>query len=651
MRKIYLLAIITSCLSIVGCDSYLEIVPDKLGTIEYAFRDQVSAERYLATCYYYIPNHADAGSYPGVTLGNDIATYYSARTNGTKILMDGNNVSSPMMNNWSKYYEALRHCNIFLENIGIVRDLEASEKQRWIFEVKFLKAYYHWLLIQQYGPIIMVRENLPISSTPEEVRQYREPLDDCIEYILSLLDEVIGQDDDEFGDRLPDKIDLMFTEYGRITRPMAAALRAKILVHAASPFYNGNQVYRNFKDNKGTLLWPQEYNAEKWVRAAKACKQAIDICESIGMQLYEYVPAGDMKISEDTRQILTFSQIITDRINNNSELIWPGMKENSRDVQFNRMPSLTQYYRTARLYSNINPTLEFVENYYSSNGVPIEEDVEWTNNNWYSSRYEIAAGEEEQSSAIEKGYLTARLNTHREPRFYGSVAFDGSRWYGGGISNPSETNMYTVKNLAGDPGGNPAGRNGTQYYSVTGYFIRKLASYQTFTTDQGTFTESKYFWPVMRLADLYLLYAEAKNETLETPDAEVYEYVNRVRRRAGLPDVQEAWTNYSTNPDKYQNKTGMRDIIHQERVIELAFESHYFYDLRRWSGGTQKSKFDIFEQYNKLMRGWNIEGENTEDYNIVRTIYSPKFSQRDLLWPIRESDILGNKNLVQNPGW
>ena len=75
----------------------------------------------------------------------------------------------------------------------------------------------------------------------------------------------------------------------------------------------------------------------------------------------------------------------------------------------------------------------------------------------------------------------------------------------------------------------------------------------------------------MRLADLYLLYAEALNETMDQPTADIWEnWIDPIRERAGLEGVADSWTKYSTKPDKFMTKNGLRDIIHQERCIELA---------------------------------------------------------------------------------
>ena len=90
-------------------------------------------------------------------------------------------------------YRAIRDCNIFLENAHIPRDITELERARWIAEVKFLKAYYHFFLMELYGPIVLVKENLPLSATPEETKVYREPVDECVNYIVQLLDEAAAE--------------------------------------------------------------------------------------------------------------------------------------------------------------------------------------------------------------------------------------------------------------------------------------------------------------------------------------------------------------------------------------------------------------------------------------------------------------------------
>lgn len=651
-----LLGLMTSC-------DFLDVVPEKMGTVEYVFRDKRSAETFLATCYSYLPDHGGHAYSIGRSMGNEVTTYYRNREVGVKVTTNGNSVTSPSLSYWDgngngkNLYRALRDCNDFLDNIHLVRDMDSGEKARWIAEVKFLKAYYHWFLIQHYGPIVLVKKNIPIGADPEEVLAYRSPINECIDYVIELLNECIepvGEGDDA-ETPLPLTIEDELNEYGRITLPIAAAIRAKVMVHAASPFYNGNKQYANWTDKRGIKLFPSDYDASKWTRAADACQKAIEICQDAGMQLFEYEPDFTTDISETTRLVLTPSQMITTMIN--KEAIWQQVKFDSKNVEFYCMPALNSEYRRVMVRSQLAPTLSTVENFYTSNGVPIEEDKEWQEKGWYTNRYTTTyADDEEHRLTIDPKVEVPLLNMHRESRFYGDIAFNGSKWFGAGYPVPDKANpedyQYTVLSLAGNTSTNPAGRVGQQYYSATGYFTRKLASYKTNVPVGQAFTEDKYFWPIMRLADLYLLYAEALNESQEQPTEDIWkDWIDPIRKRAGLQGVAESWTNHSIYSEKYKTKEGLRNIIHQERVIELALEGHYFYDMRRWSGGERMARYDIMDQMNKPIRGWNCDGEDNESYNQVKVVYSIGFSLRDYLWPIKEEHIEKNPNLEQNPGW
>jgi SusD family. len=157
-----------------------------------------------------------------------------------------------------------------------------------------------------------------------------------------------------------------------------------------------------------------------------------------------------------------------------------------------------------------------------------------------------------------------------------------------------------------------------------------------------------YSWPIIRLADLYLLYSEALNESPEgngEPAADVYKYINLVRERSGLESVQDSWSKYSLYPEKYKTKAGMRDIIRQERRIELAFEGQAWFDLRRW-----KMMEQLFGA--STMRGYNLKiSDNVEYISTPTVIHTTNYQSRNNLWPIKDSELNKNLNLVQNSGW
>ena len=151
------------------------------------------------------------------------------------------------------------------------------------------------------------------------------------------------------------------------------------------------------------------------------------------------------------------------------------------------------------------------------------------------------------------------------------------------------------------------------------------------------------------MAELYLMQAEAWNEYLEKPDYRVYDPLDKVRERAGIPKVVQAWKSYGKNPSMVDTKEGMRQIIRQEINIEFAFEGHRFWNVRRW--------LTAVDELNHSQLGWNVLGKTaTEFYNryggpIELPVGKCKFTApRDYLFPIKAEEILIS-GMVQNPGW
>jgi hypothetical protein len=189
--------------------------------------------------------------------------------------------------------------------------------------------------------------------------------------------------------------------------------------------------------------------------------------------------------------------------------------------------------------------------------------------------------------------------------------------------------------------GETSGKTSSLRYSATGYFVKKYAHFETVTTATAL-TLVRMAFPAIRLADLYLLYAEACNEYYG-PNAETYQYLDLVRERAGLKGVVESWSQYSRYPDKPLNKEGLREIVRQERMNELAFEGKRFWDLRRWKMAD--------EELNQVARGWNVQANTAVEYYNVVSIQSLVFTTKDYLWPLQQATLRTNPNLVQNPFW
>lgn len=454
------------------------------------------------------------------------------------------------------------------------------------------------------------------------------------------------------------------TEMGRLTQPAALALKAKILLWAASPLFNGNKEYANFRNKEGKPLINQEFSREKWVKTAKACKAAIESAEANGCKLYDC--SMDMSYSQDLPEEIFYSmnirQTVTERFN--PELVWSVGKQGTNELQNLSMacilPSLKQgsgngevtggilQSRAAGVYA---PTLETAEQFYSKNGVPIDEDKEWLTNGNYDNRYTTRQVTSADKYNMRTGWTTAVLHFNREPRFYGSLGFDGSTWYGNGRTDVNDLNYVDGK--YGRNSGNKWGFN----YSITGYFAKKVVYYQNAIT-QSSQVVYEYPFPIIRLGDLYLMYAESLNEATEGDNnvpEEVYTYLRKVRERSGLKkgvlgqtedigDVRVAWEKYSNDPTKPKTKDGMRSIIKQERKIELALEGHQYNDLRRWK--------DASKELSKSIKGWNVQGEIEEDFYKVTTLFVPRaFTTKDYLWPIKKQDLQVDDKLIQTYGW
>ncbi|MDR2562458.1 MAG: RagB/SusD family nutrient uptake outer membrane protein [Prevotellaceae bacterium] len=640
MKKIFLpfLFSIAIMLSNSSCSDYLDVVPEGTPSMDNAFSNRINAFKYLHTCYSYLPPFDDAGQALGFLAGDEHwlipkgTGFIDTRLNITawEIGRGAQNSNNPYKNYWdgsnaaTNLWIGIRDCNIFINSIHKTKDVNDYERDRWICEAKFLKAYYHFYLFQLYGPIPIMDAEMPVDGSIEEVRRYRYPVDEVVSYISNLLDESL--------EYLPLSIVNEGEEMGRITQPIAKAVKAQLLLLAASPLFN-NGDYANEKDNRGVALFPSQYDENKWKLAADAALDAIQTAKDAGHKMHYFT--DPIIISPVTRKLLDISESVAGRWN--SEIIW-GSTRNSDGLQTLSMAkSSTGAYYTAR--SLLSPTLTVAEQFYSSNGVPISEDT--TSLFWgvkYPDRYEIATIADVWNNKyyMEINQQTANLHLYREPRFYASLSFDRSVRYSSGMANDAQATLSKIRMRRTEA----AGLINSEDHSITGYLNKKVCSYRSNLTGSG-WTPHRYAFPIIRLADLYLMYAEALNESLPSPDQRVWDAVDSVRLRAGIPGVLDAWSNYSRYPNKPLNKAGMSEIIRMERLNELACEGKRFWDLRRWKR----------ELPNEIL-GWNIDGNTAETfYRVTKVFERPRFNSREFLWPLSIGSIQKNPNLKQNPGW
>jgi hypothetical protein len=644
--KILVLGIIT----LLGSCNYLDIVPENVRTVDDMFADRYAAEGSLAGCYWAIPRTGwDWNTNPGILGSMEAIISRERRTDaGMRLALGENNATSPIMNYWNdggdgtrSVYAGIRDCNTFLDNIESVEDMPRTQKDRMTAEAKLLKAYMHFQLICFYGPICPMRTSSPVDESTVGVRVYREKIDDCFQYVLDLVDEVIE------SNALPSMLVNTQTEMGRFSQAAAYFIKAKVLVYWASPLFNGNTDYNDFLDHNGEHFFNQTYNSDRWTQAAEACKQAVVYCEENERhKLYDTADFVAAKpLSSEYLRIQTLRASVTE--NFTKETIWSGTAHAviaGGGYQGDCVPRFETYTTNPPTIGRLSVPLQTVELFYSSNGVPIEEDKDWLNgeDKKYENRFKPRLSDLAHQRQVQLGEQSASMNFDRELRFYSSLGFDRGKWYGNAGYNTPDNELdclfpkarygeiASVTRIPGDE-------------NATGYWPKKLVNLSSIYIDQNSFYVASTVWPEMRYADLLLLTAEALNESKPNPDEEVYNYIDRVRKRAGLEGVVDSWNKYSENPSKPTTKGGMRAIIQRERKIELALEGQYHWECRRWKTASS--------ELNRPVQGWTITGESVNEYYQVYTVYTQKFSFRDYFMPIPESDLINNPQLKQNMGY
>ena len=630
MKKKFIIILLAGLFS---CDNYLDIVPDQTQQVDLLFERKEVAYTALATCYAYLPKND--GVYTSfMTMSDEITTPISKETDGVRIMKGQQSASNPKFGLWSGWsdqgslWEGIRHCNILIENIHNVVDMTEEEMNSWAAEAKFLKAYYHFLLFTYYGPIPIVDENLPISASDNEVRVKRSTVDQSVDYIVQTIDDAILD--------LPVR-ELSSNDLGRIDQVIAKSIKSRVLLYAASPLFNGNsEMYSGFINEDGEHYFNQTYDQTKWDLAKDASLDAINAALENGVGLYEFSSTppnyeDEYEESEFLRTLYDLKYTIVDKWN--SELIW-GNSNPVRDNDWWQMQAACMMKNPSAssveaAWQWIAPTLRIAELFYTENGLPIDQDLTYD----FQNRFNTATVGASQNYQAQYGTTTAKLNLNREPRFYSSLGFD--RGY-----NRTWGNLWQLRMKKGEIHGRIANSDD---YLITGYALKKLVHPDS--EGDGYNKIVTYAWPMIRLSELYLNYAEAINESVG-PNQEAYDALNAVRERAGISSVEDAWGNASISAtlNKHTTQDGFREIIRQERLIELSFEGNRYNDIRRWKQAEQYFNSPVF--------GWSVDETSVSGYYNITQVGTRSFnSPRDYFHPISINEITINPNLTQNLGW
>ena len=617
------LLLLTSC-------EYLDVVPEGKATQDDIWKTTQQAEKYRYYMRTYMPNLIGYDWSPDQFAGDDMITGGVGTTywfSSKSLIYGEENANVTYFGRWAPYstsggtnydiYRGIRYAFYLLDNVYKVPAISPENAARYAGEPWYLIGYYHQLLLEYYGPIILVKRYIPNDAPDSEIFVPRSPYDECVKYIAECYDKA--------AELLPETV--IDTELGLPTRMSALSYKARLLLYAASPLVNGNSDYVGFDNHDGTPLMNTTYDPEKWKKAMEAAAEAISVAEKfnseLGRQNFMLYTSADSSLPNDERGRRNYRDAFTKEHWNGLEFIEAkGDRGGCQTLQQLMGPRPIANNMSLGWKTTSVPTMEAVEMYYTKNGLPWEDDPETKDIDPYA--YNAEAG-------------TVNLHLYKEPRFYASVGYDRGTYEIDG----KEITLY----LRGGELHGSTLKETDEYQSCTGYLCQKwIPKASTYSIPSNSFSFYYYAYPYLRLPELYLSYAEADFEYNGSLSTQSLEYINLVRKRCGLPTFQASWALAGGIPTGQK----LRKVLHQERSIEFLFEGRRFHDLRRWK--------EAPEVMNKQPRSWNRDGKTAEEFyqvieanqgGRVRIFESPK----SYWMAVPMSEINKNPNLVQNPGY
>ena len=624
-NSIYTLLIALLCF-VSSCD-YLGVSDQLAGGLqntEQVFDNVSYTKRWYANVFAGIPdysgiNSVNVGAFknPWTGMCDELVVGYG---NSSKYNNSDRNAANMGFHRYGDCYKYIRQANIFLQKAHPIMttgtqgdQLLEDELTQMKANVRFMRAFYHYLLFEQYGPIILVKDKIYNATEDQDVP--RNTVDEVIEYIDSELTAVASELTQE-----PIFEDKDYRAWP--TKGVALAVRAKLWLYAASPLINGG--YRealSVTNPDGTRLFP-DYDAGKWEKALAACKDFIDYAEAGRYELYkEYKDDNGAVIDPDKSVYNLFQKYTHEIIWATANNDWGGMNGDAFDRRI--APRCEK-----NGLGSTGVTQELVDAFYMKDGFPVSATAYLPQSTLYQE--EGYGTYKDQNDNFSKKYTNVTVSNrylNREPRFYNTVFFNGRQW-------PVSCNQVLFYN-----GGNSGVQEGQA--TLTGYMLFKRFNRSVSLTNPGVASQ---FRPsiIFRLADFYLMYAEAANE-VNPNDARVLKYLNLVRERAGLPDIE------TLNPAIRGNQELQRAAIQRERQIELATEGQRYFDVRRWMIADKNGE----GRQNGYVHGMNVRGESNdkEDFNRIVEASQIVFNRKMYLYPMPDSEMRKTKNLVQNPGW
>ena len=601
MKKIFYITILAASTVLTSCDDLFEPALENHRSLEAMWSEPSFAQGVLANAYILMPYQtgpqSDVATDDAVT--NDLGSNYMFMATGSWAQeMDP-------MSQWQARYNAINYLNIMLENCDKVAwaNSEALNKMyydRFMGESYALRALNYYFLLRAHAgytedgrlmgvPLILKSQD--VNTPTAELNQPRATFEDCIARINADLTEALKLLQYEDGDiksedLVPAKYKALGATMSDYNRAFGNHMRGKV---------NG-RIVEGIRAQVALFAASPAYNptadVTRWTQAADMAAVALDRIGGVaGMD------KDGWKWSTNNSQIDGLKSG-----GNPAEILW---RENysgdgEHGLEDNHFPP--SLYGKGRL----NPTQNLVDAFPMANGYPI--------------------------SAAASGYNPQDPYAGRDPRLAASIVYNGDK-------------MGSAEIITGTYGTNRDALNRDNGSSTrTGYYMRKWLRSDVNLTP-GSVTGHRHYTPRIRYTELFLDYAEAANEVWGPTGKGTHGYsakdvIKALRQRAGVGGTDDPYLEQCA-----ANKDKMRELIRNERRLELCFENHRFYDLRRWKVELNK--------LNETAQGMQIDKQTdgTLKFTVLPSVEARKYSDYMYYGPIPFTEIQKYDALEQNKGW
>lgn len=622
-----------------SCADFLDKMPDDQKTMDMVWSKKKETEKYLYNVYANLPKEGSMWEEIPWSGASDEADYVWPRYQTYQLNLGNWNPTSTHYTKWGDYYNSIRASFVFENNVDKCAELQEAEKTLYKAEVKFLRGYFYWLLLKQYGPVVLIKEE---TKFDDDWNSYaRSPYDECVEYIIQMMDEAevdlpwTFRDDPKWMGK-PDKI-------------ACKAVKSEVRLMAASPQWNGNSEYSNFKNHDGTPLTNTTYDEEKWKLAAQAAKDVITEVETrtnLGLKLYKNndPQGGGESVFNPYKSVRDVHYVRW-----SCECLWGSINFEMKNLEKHSMPRPGGW-------NGMGVTQRQVDAYYMMDGKTIDDSDLYVEEGFATTAHpEWKLDEVSQVvSGDSWGHRIGEWNMYanREARFYATVLYNGRPIPQVPANSRDLFNTNANKDGWGRVelyGEGTSGAKGDADHSTTGYLLLKYTNPRSNPRENQIVQQTNFTY--IRLAKIYLNYIEALNE-YDPNHTDIKKYWDMIRERAGLPSI------FDTYPAIKGNKAKQLEYIIRERQVELAFEhDRYFTTRRRWiSHTTDTSHPEERRMYGDggPIYGLNISAgsdfSNTEFYQRTK-VEDRAFEKKMYIFPLPQSEMDRNKSLVQNPWW